>query len=70
MRIQKIVPYPRNKNQNCSKFTPLGLGKAKPFFGLPLSWFNFLFWLGFALLVRGVCGGFLVAAFFRSRGWN
>jgi hypothetical protein len=44
--------------------------KTKPFpRKLPMAWFDFLFWMLFAMIVGAICGGFVIAAYFRSRGW-
>ena len=69
MRVNEVIPKPRNEDQKAAKFTPLRLGKAKPFSALSLSWLGFSIWQAVAFITGLICGGFIVAAFFRSRGW-
>jgi len=69
MTINHINPNPRDKHNKPKQFAPFRFGKTKPFLALLFWRFNFLFWNIFALIVGGICGGLIVAGFFRSRGW-
>ena len=54
----KVRQHPENHKNIPTESAPFKLGQ-----------FEFLIWLAVMFITGGICGGFIVAAFFRSRGW-
>jgi len=69
LAVYEVAPKPRNQNQRTSQFEPFPYRKTGLFSFARLRWLELFFWFAALFVAGGICGGFITAAFFRSRGW-
>jgi len=67
MTSDQFSPHPKNK-RSAAAFKYLRCRKSGLFSFARLRWLELFFWLAVMLVAGGICGGFIVAAIFRSHG--